>query len=115
MRIRVGIRVTQVGLNSIDQGAAAPVVRFLTTIRALVTIVISIVWFLTTIPAIVTIVISVIIAITVAVLRVRGQRHEEQAAAGHSFHQEMSHLSSLLVPRDAQGARGGAGVAIIYR
>jgi hypothetical protein len=46
---------------------------------------------------------------------VRGQRHKEQAAAGHSSHQKTSHLSSLLLPRDAQGANGGAKAAIIYR
>ena len=60
-------------------------------------------------------IVTVIIAITVAVLRLRGQRYEEQAAAGHSFHQEMSHLSSLLLPKDVRGAGGGAGAAIIYR
>jgi hypothetical protein len=96
-RIRVGIRETQIGLNAIDQRSAAPVVRFLTAVPAIFTIV------------------TVIIAITVAILRIHGQRHQQQAAASHRFHEKTSHSSFLLLPKDAQGAGGGAGAVIIYR
>jgi hypothetical protein len=46
---------------------------------------------------------------------VRSQRHKQQAAASHNFHQKTSHLPSLLLPKDAPDAGGGAEVAIIYR
>jgi hypothetical protein len=61
-RIRVGIRVTQVGLEAVDQRALAPVVGFLTAIPAIIPIGIA-VRFLTTILAVVTIGIPVIITI----------------------------------------------------